>query len=361
MSDLFYDRDTGVKIRRISNFDAISHHPFFMVNAYDDKMKYLYFVSHVTGAPQIYCESRETGDIVMLTNLSDINAWSLHPSHDGKYIYFTRPDGGYRTDVQSRLTTKIVDFNGNTLRSDSMITTGMGTTALSSDDRYWAVKYNDGQLSYISVTDTLSLVSETVFETDEISHMQFCPDDSSIIFYAGKLTDRVWIVNRDGSYNRRLYMRNAEQKQWITHESFIPNKSELAMVNWNKGVIAVNFNTGTVRQITDFNAWHAVSNRDGTIMAADTNFPDIGIILFDPRKINGPKYKLCNSDSSNQGKHWNGTFPYDNGPIKVYAPQHTHPHPSFSPDNKFIVFTSDMDGYPRVYEVEIPKNIKELI
>ena len=38
---------------------------------------------------------------------------------------------------------------------------------------------------------------------------------------------------------------------------------------------------------------------------------------------------------------------------KVYAPQHTHPHPAFSPDGRFVVFTSDRSGYSQVYEVEV--------
>jgi oligogalacturonide lyase len=35
----------------------------------------------------------------------------------------------------------------------------------------------------------------------------------------------------------------------------------------------------------------------------------------------------------------------------VYAPQHTHPHPSFSADGTRVVFTSDRTGVAQVYEV----------
>jgi oligogalacturonide lyase len=37
----------------------------------------------------------------------------------------------------------------------------------------------------------------------------------------------------------------------------------------------------------------------------------------------------------------------------VFAPQHTHPHPSFSPDGQHVVYTSDRSGFAQVYEVTI--------
>ncbi len=90
-------------------------------------------------------------------------------------------------------------------------------------------------------------------------------------------------------------------------------------------------------------------------MCADTNFPDTGLQIFDALDGIGEPASLCSSGSSNVGAHWNTDHcPYDDGPIEVYAPQHTHPHPSFSPDGKRIVFTSDRSGYPQVYEVQIP-------
>ena len=125
-------------------------------------------------------------------------------------------------------------------------------------------------------------------------------------------------------------------------------------MDWPKGIRAINADTGVERRVTSFNAWHAICNRQGTRMVADTNFPDIGLQVFDPRDGIGQPQALCHPESSSLGEHWNGPFPYDHGPIKVYAPQHTHPHPSFSPDGRFVVYTSDRTGYSQVYEVALP-------
>ena len=55
--------------------------------------------------------------------------------------------------------------------------------------------------------------------------------------------------------------------------------------------------------------------------------------------------------ASSEGKHWDGPFPYNDGPVAVEAAQHTHPHPRFSPDGSRVVFTSDKTGYAQIYEV----------
>lgn len=63
---------------------------------------------------------------------------------------------------------------------------------------------------------------------------------------------------------------------------------------------------------------------------------------------------LCRPQASSLGDHWNGPFPYADGPIAVYAPQHTHPHPSFFPDGRHVIYTSDVSGHAQVYEATLP-------
>ena len=53
------DPRTGVRIRQVTSFPAIHHHPFYYLPAYDDAMRHLVFVSHRTGHPQVFLERRE--------------------------------------------------------------------------------------------------------------------------------------------------------------------------------------------------------------------------------------------------------------------------------------------------------------
>lgn len=352
-SRTFYDRCTGTRIRQVTMVSAQHHHPFFIIPAYDDAMQRLIFVSHRTGTPQIFAEERNTSQLRQLTDRSDLSEWSVHPSHNGSAVFFTAGTSGWRLDLETLEECELANFAATEMREKGMVAAAMGTTALSHDDKWWAVRFNVGNESALAIVDTDTGDREIILRRDSIGHLQFCPDDSNLLYYAGPLTDRVWVIHRDGSGNRRLYTRNVEKKEWITHETWIPGTRELAFVDWPNGVRCINVDTEEERQITTFNAWHAICNKDGTSMVADTNFPDIGIQTFDPHNGTGEPKTLCHPDASSIGEHWNGPFPYANGPIKVYAPQHTHPHPSFSPDGKHIVFTSDRSGYAQIYEAAL--------
>ena len=350
------DTSTGVKVRQVTDHPSIHHHPFFFVPAYDDSMRRLVFISERTGKPQIFAEDRSSGNLIQLTNRDDLGDWSIYPSHDGRYVYFCAGTGAWRINLETCEEELLADFGSVAMREAGMVGAAMGTTALSYCDQWWAVKFNNSQgVACLAIIDTTAGTYEIVLERDTIAHMQFCPDDSNLLFYAGPLKDRVWVINRDGTNNRRLYQR--KQGEWITHESWIPGRRELAFMDWPKGIRCVHVDTAVERHVTSFNAWHAICNSDGSLMVADTNFPDIGLQIFDPRDDADQSFTLCFPQASNMGEHWKGPFPYEHGPISVYAPQHTHPHPSFSPDNKYIVFTSDQTGHAQIYEAEIPPTL----
>jgi oligogalacturonide lyase len=347
------DRRTGATIRQVTDHRSINHHPFFTVTAYDDDMDWLVFVSHRTGRPEVFGERRETGELVQFTENGDLNEWSINPSPDGDYVYFTAGTRACRVSTESYETEVLADFGDVPMTGEGMVGAAMGTNALSPSGRWWAVPYSVGERSRLAVVDTQSGDWTDVLERDTIGHPQFCPDDPSLLFYAGPLTDRVWLVNRDGSGNRRLYER--EPGEWITHETWVPGRRELAFVDWPNGMRAVDVDTGAERRVTDCNAWHAAASPDGTRMVADTNFPDVGLQLFDPRDGVAKTRTLCYPAASSIGEHWDGPFPYADGPVDVYAPQHTHPHPSFAPGADRVVYTSDRSGFAQVYEVELPR------
>ena len=353
----FLDEATGARVRQITDHPSIHHHPFFFAPAYDDAMARLVFISHRTGRPEIFAEDRTSGRLVQLTEREGIAEYSIYPSHDGRYVYFTAGRGAFRVDAERQREEELVDLGEIRLRESGMVADAMGTTALSFDDRYWALRFSAGGCANLAIIDTASGGCQVILRRDTIAHLMFCPDDSSLLYYAGPLTDRVWVVNRDGSGNRRLYQRAAGE--WITHEVWVPGRRELAFVDWNKGIRSIHVDSGVERRVTSFNAWHAICNPQGTLMVCDTNYPDIGIQLFNPLDGIGEPITLCHPGASNAGDHWGGPFPYEDGPIAVYAPQHTHPHPSFSPDSGRVVFTSDRTGQAQVYEAEIGDEILE--
>ena len=349
----FKDSITNNQIAQITCDKSIQHHPFFHVNAYDKEQSKIFFISHRTGNPKIMFVDLSSYNLYQITDFDELNEWSINPSLDGKYVYFTSGNSGWRVEVESGIEEKIIDFKTDKMKEEGMVAAAMGTTCLSNCGEWWGVTYKLLDKSVFIIINTITGDNEVILERDSISHMQFCPDNSNYIFYAGPLTDRVWVIKRDGSGNKRVYEKKPDE--WITHESWVPGTKEIAFVDWPNGMRAISILDGKERTLTNFNAWHAISNSQGTRIIADTNFPDIGIQIFDPNNLENNFETICLPEATSVGDHWNGPFPYGNGPIKVYAPQNTHPHPRFSPDGKNIIYTSDKTGFSQIYQAGIPE------
>jgi oligogalacturonide lyase len=343
------DPKTGKKVRQVTAHPSIHHHPFFFVPAYDRAERRLVFVSHRHGAPQIFFEDRSSGDLVQVTDRPDLAEWSIYPSADGRFVYFTAGTGAWRADLDDFTETQLADFGAVEMREKGMVGAAMGTTALSRNGRWWAIPVKAGKVSRFVVIDTATGASDIILERDTVGHPQFCPDDDDLILYAGPLTDRVWTVRRDGSDNQRVYERE-DRMQWVTHEVWLPGRREIAFVDWPRGLRRIDVTTGEASWISRFPAWHAAPDDSGTRFVCDSNFPDRGLHII---PLRGEAIFICSSEATSEGTHWGGPFPYNDGPVAVEARQHTHPHPRFSPSGKRVLFTSDRSGHAQLYEVEL--------
>src|SRR3569623_820204 len=132
------DPTSGRRIRQITSHPSIHHHPFFFVPAYDRAMKRLIFVSYRTGQPQLFFEDRKTGELVQATARPDLADWSIIPSGDGRYVYFTAGTSGWRIDLDSFEEEQLADFGAGEMREKGMVGAAMGPTALTASGRWWA-------------------------------------------------------------------------------------------------------------------------------------------------------------------------------------------------------------------------------
>jgi oligogalacturonide lyase len=333
-------------LRQVTAHPSIHHHPFFFVDAWDAAGRFLVFLSHRTGTPQIYIEHQESGEIIQLTDDPSLAEWSVIPSRDGTWIYFVSGQSGKRVSTSDGRVEDLVAFGRAEMRESGMVGAAMGTTALSASGRYWAVPVKTGPVSRFWLIDTERQSAEVFLERDTIGHPQFCPDDEDLILFAGPMTDRVWVTDRSGNA-RRIFEREHDM-QWITHEVWRPGHRTVLFVDWPNGMGEINPDTGAVTRVTDFPVWHGAPDATGTMLVCDTNFPDRGLHLLDLAGKTTPQFLLA-SQASSRGDHWAEPFPYNDGPVKVYAPQHTHPHPRFSPDGAQVVFTSDRPGTAQVF------------
>ena len=346
------DPQSGRRIRQVTNHPSIHHHPFFFVPAYDRAMKRLIFVSYRTGKPQIFFEDRASGELVQATDRPDLADWSIIPSGDGRYVYFTAGTAGWRVNLDTFEEEQLADFGAVEMREKGMVGAAMGTTALSTSGRWWAVPVKAGPVTRFVLIDTEKKTSSVFLERDTIGHPQFCPDDEDLILYAGPLTDRVWVTDRSGAKNRRLY--SARRQDAVGHPRGLgagPPHRRLRRLAARHADDRRRSRRGAPDHLFAGLARGAGRRRASNSSATPT-FPDRGLHTFDvdddPADEAAP---LCASEASSEGKHWGGPFPYNDGPVAVEAAQHTHPHPRFSPDDSRVVFTSDKTGHAQLYEV----------
>ncbi len=112
-------------MRQVTNHSSIHHHPFYYLPAYDTAMARLFFVSHRTGRPEVWCEIRATGELQQLTSQPDIAEWSVHPSHDGQFVYYTAGSGAWRAGTEDCRAEQMSDFGALAGREAGMVGAAM--------------------------------------------------------------------------------------------------------------------------------------------------------------------------------------------------------------------------------------------
>ena len=345
------DAASGRRIRQITSHPSIHHHPFFFVPAYDQAMKKLIFVSYRTGKPQIFFEDRPAANWCRRRTATTSPIGRSSRRTTAAMSISPPAPSGWRVNLDTFEEEQLADFGAVEMREKGMVGAAMGTTALSKSGRWWAVPVKTGAVTRFVLIDTEKKTSSVFLERDTIGHPQFCPDDDDLILYAGPLTDRVWLTDRSGAKNRRLYQRE-DKMQWVTHEVWVPGRRTVAFVDWPRGMRMIDVDRGVVRRSRAFRPGTRRRTTPASVLSATPIFPIAACISSTSTAIRPTRPKpLCASEASSEGKHWGGPFPYNDGPVAVEAAQHTHPHPRFSPDGSRVVFTSDKTGHAQLYEV----------
>ena len=284
-------------------------------------------------------------------------------SKDGTELFYTQADTIKAIHLDSLEERVLAEFPGGSL----------GECSVSADERFIVTAMKRDDKSHITVTATDGSGGEVIYTSPDqtIIHPQFHPKHSDLIAYSGDPAPRMWTIRRDGTENRSLYQH--DNNEFLVHETFLGAKDDLIVTHWPYALRRISLETLQMQTIADFNAWHIASNRDGTAVLCDTVHPDIGLRLVDVET--GEHTPICYPQSSSSGSQWK-TDRYalaedwaaaqqtsdrekslswmEMKVDTVYGPQWTHPHPSFSPDETAVVYTSDVSGHSQVYVAVIP-------
>jgi hypothetical protein len=170
----------------------------------------------------------------------------------------------------------------------------------------------------------------------------------------------------------------------VVHETFLGDTGDLVFTIWPGQLCRMAWESPRrVDLIARFNAWHITPNRSGSRILCDTNHPDEGIQVVNVNT--GERTFLCESLASSRGSQWTRSryalaedfalaqreaAAREGLPGKealswmevatdtVYGPQWTHPHPSYSPDERLVAFASDRTGSTQVYVADLESHPK---
>ncbi|WP_227136416.1 oligogalacturonate lyase family protein [Kosakonia radicincitans] len=174
-------------------------------------------------------------------------------------------------------------------------------------------------------------------------------DDSTVAFCHEGPRDvidaRMWLINEDGSNLRKV--RQHQPGESFTHEFWVPDGSALYYVAHQENdprryLFSADPQTLENRQLMAIPPCsHLMSNEDGSLVVGDGAPHHTGAI-----HLNDPFIWVFDINSGEQTAicQHNSSWKVLDGDRQV-----THPHPSFTPDNQWVLYTSDAEGMPALY------------
>ncbi len=356
--ETFQDDGTGAQVTRLTGAACMNHPLYYLANSFSPDNRSLVFASDRGGKVDLYRVDLQDGVIRRLTDLEGVQPFSGNVvDHD---VYFTAESRIHRLSLEDGSDRVIAEQPG----------CGLGEVTVSCDRQWAAALVTKGASAGLLIARADGSGSSVILDgVRALYHPQFHPTDPDRLIYSADPPDpRLWTVRRDGSDDHCFYANAPDE--WFVHEMFLGKTDEMIVVSWHQGLYRVGLYTGQISTIATFSTWHIASNSDGSRIVCDTHLPDIGLCLIDPQS--GVHRPLCSPGASSKGTQWHEPLPLQaDGDApgwatmtekvsaeSAYGPQWTHPHPSFSPDDRLVSYTSDATGWPQAYVVEIPDGLE---
>lgn len=351
------DDTTGYEITQWTSIST-SHHPYFTVDSFIDDETAIIF-SKRTGREQLYKLDLLTGKMTQITLAENLKNIDHLPNF--KTIWYMDGKSLYELNTTSLESKKIYDFESFGFK--------VGSFSVSCDAKWFifATEKKDslsGECGYgpyaiyklnIAKKELTQITLEMGFN---IGHVQANPVDPNLILYCwqwekfdreklvGHSPIRTWWVNIDGTDGGPFEQEFGTQR---THEAWTPDGKNITFVSKNR--------------------WGA----------------NKGIHFLGIQSIDGKVHKLFREQVSpahqnlfKDNKHWIVDLYNDEEPLLVMFTkgknsiketkilfrhgssmlgQDSHPHPRFSTNGKYVLFSTDKSGIAQVYTVKTNLNI----
>jgi oligogalacturonide lyase len=213
------------------------------------------------------------------------------------------------------------------------------------------------------------LIKPLLHSTDWVNHLLFSPTDPGLLMYCHEgmwqKVDRIWLIHTDGTHNTLIHKRTMAME--IAGHEFWGLDGQTIWYDWQypKGedffLASYNLQTGKrTAYHMQRNEWsiHFNLTQDLDLFTGDggdsgqvAQAPDgEWIELFYPQKIGNTEGAL------NEPAFWQpGVFKSEHLVNMSHHNYRAEPNVRFSPDKKYIFFTSNMFGPSYIFGVEVKK------
>lgn len=361
----YFDRVTNVQVTQLTDYYAHSHHLYFTENGWYHNQKKLLFLSDRNNATNLYSVEIESGEITQLTDLKRAGYMSvcLHPSE--RKAFFTIEHHIHEIELDTLKERRIYSWDeqlvgGNincTADGQSIITcvredlskqivTDLGNGYVGHREMMAAKPR-----SQIIKIDLQTSDARVVFtEENFITHINTSPTHRHLITYCHEgpwqLVDhRIWGLNLQTGEVWKIRERT-EPYEKVGHEYWHQDGETIGYHGFRADGTGffgkINYDNSEMDEVEfSFKNWHAQSN-DFNQIVVDGKGDLKHLIIWgkEVEQFTNPKV-LCEHRCS-------------------FHSQKVHAHPRFTPDGKYVLFTSDKNGYGNLYMVELPADLNEL-
>lgn len=208
-------------------------------------------------------------------------------------------------------------------------------------------------------------VNILLHSTDWINHLLFSPTDPTLLMYCHEgpwqKVDRIWMIRTDGTHNELMHKRTMAME--IAGHEFWGLDGKTFWYDWQypKGedFFLVGYDLETHKRIAyhmQRNEWsiHFNLTQGETLFTGDGGDPGQVAKAPDGEWIELFRPQLVNITGINQGDFWQpGVFRSERLVNMSHHNYRLEPNVRFSPDQKLVIFTSNMFGPSYVFGVEV--------
>lgn len=198
-------------------------------------------------------------------------------------------------------------------------------------------------------------------DTNWLNHLQFSPTDPTLLLYCHEghwhLVDRIWTIRTDGSQNQLVHRRTMQMEiaghEWwgadgrtIYYQLHFPRGGRVSFIAGAN--TATGERTWLQYDATSQSSIHDNSSPDQALFCGDGDRQSQWLFLFRPKLV---------PDRGTLGEHLIRGGYLESEKLVDLA-RHNYrlePNPMFTPDQKFIIFRSNLLGPDYVFAVEVAK------